>query len=148
MSVNKVLLLGRLGQDVDLKYTTNGNAVGSFSVATTEKYKGKDGNQKEDTTWHNIVVWGKTAELCEQYLSKGRECFIEGRIQNRSWEDQNGDKKYRTEVVANSVQFIGGQGEKQNSPAQNSYQQKQQGSMNQDYNPSTNNDFTADSIPF
>lgn len=107
MSVNKVILLGRLGKEPELTYTPSGSAVCKFSLATTEKYKGKDGNKHENTTWHNIVVWGKQAEILKEYLAKGRELYIEGRIDNRSYESK-GEKKYITEIVVEDFTLIGG----------------------------------------
>jgi single-strand DNA-binding protein len=122
MSINKVILLGRLGQDPELKYTQSGAAVCNFSIATSESWTDKNSGQKQEkTTWHKIIVWGKLAELCNQYLSKGRQAFIEGKIDHRSWEDENGNKKYSTEVIASTVQFIGGNDQKQESNNQNEY---------------------------
>ena len=110
MSVNKVILLGRLGQDPELKYTPSGAAVCNFSLATTESWTDKNSGQKQERTeWHRVVVWGKLAELCNQYLSKGKQAFVEGRLQTRSWEDDSGQKKYATEINATTVQFLGGQ---------------------------------------
>lgn len=110
-SLNKVMLIGNLGKDPEVRYTASGQAVGNFPIATTEKWKNKDSGQfEEKTEWHNIVVWGKVAELCREYLSKGRSVYVEGRLQTRSWEDQNGQKRYTTEVVAQTVQFLGGRG--------------------------------------
>ena len=108
MSVNKVILIGRLGQNPELRYTPAGAAVANFSLATNEKWTDKAGNKQEKTEWHRIVVWNKTAELCNQYLQKGREVYIEGRLQTRQWDDKDGQKKYTTEVVADSVQFLSG----------------------------------------
>ena len=108
MSVNKVILLGRLGQDPELKYTPAGMAVCNFSVATSESWSDKTSGQKQEKTeWHRIVVWGKLAELCGQYLAKGRQAYIEGSLQTRSWDAKDGQKKYTTEIVARTVQFIG-----------------------------------------
>ncbi len=116
MSVNKVILLGRLGQDPELKYTPSGAAVCNFSLATSESWSDKNSGQKQERTeWHRVVVWGKLAELCNQYLAKGRQAFVEGRLQTRSWEDQQGNKKYTTEIVASNVQFIGGSAQASNS---------------------------------
>ncbi len=107
MSVNKVILLGRLGQDPELKYTPSGAAVCNFSLATSETWTDKNSGQKnEKTEWHRIVVWGKLAELCNQYLAKGRQAFVEGRLQTRSWDDQNGQKRYKTEILGLSFQFL------------------------------------------
>ena len=105
MSVNKVMVMGRLGQDPELRYTQNQTAVCSLNVATTE-YRMKDGNKEESTEWHKIVVWGKQAENASKYLAKGRGVFIEGRLQTRSWETDSGEKRYSTEIVANNVQFL------------------------------------------
>jgi single-strand DNA-binding protein len=104
--VNKVILVGRLGQDPELKNVGN-QPVARFSVATSENWMSKDGQKQERTEWHRIVVWGKQAENCARFLTKGRQVYIEGRLQTRSWEDQHGQKKYQTEVVANTVQFLG-----------------------------------------
>jgi single-strand DNA-binding protein len=107
MSVNKVILIGRLGKDPELRYTPGGKPVGSFSLATSERWTGPDGEKKESTTWHNIVVWGKTAEVMKEYLRKGQEVYLEGRIDNRSWTDKEGNKRYTSEVVVQNFQFIG-----------------------------------------
>lgn len=106
MSVNKVIILGNLGKDPELKYTQGGSAVTTFSVATSEKYKDRNGEQREKTEWHTVVAWGKTAELCAEYLKKGSKAFVEGKLQTRSWEDKSGAKRYSTEVVALTVQFL------------------------------------------
>lgn len=156
MSVNKVILLGRLGQDPELKYTPNGNAVCNFSLATSESWTDKASGQKQEKTeWSRVVVWGKLAELCNQYLSKGRQAFVEGKLQTRSWDDANtGEKKYATEILANTVQFIGGQAEgkapnananaNQGQPAQGQQPQK---NMQQGYQAPAQ-DFASDDIPF
>ncbi len=105
MNINKAFIFGRLGQDPELKALPSGTQVASFSIATNRFYKDKDGNKQEQTDWHNIVVFGRQAELVQQYLKKGDTAFIEGRIQTRSWEGQDGQKRYRTEIVADRVQF-------------------------------------------
>ena len=105
--VNKVILVGRLGADPEMKYTSTGLGVCRFNLATTERWTGKDGQKQERTEWHRIVVWAKLGELCNEYLRKGRQAYVEGRLQTRSWEDKEGNKKYTTEVVANTVQFLG-----------------------------------------
>ncbi len=110
-SVNKVILVGNLGRDPELRYTPSGQAVANFSLATNESFTDKSGERQERTEWHRIVAWGKTAELCSQYLSKGRPVYIEGRLQTREWEDKEGIKRQTTEIVANTVQFLGGRGE-------------------------------------
>ena len=106
--VNKAILIGNLGRDPELRYTQNGQAVTNFSLATSESWTDKSGERTEKTEWHRIVAWGKTAELCAQYLSKGRTVYIEGRLQTRDWEDKEGVKRQTTEIVANTVQFLGG----------------------------------------
>ena len=109
-SVNKVIVVGNLGRDPELRYIQSGQAVANFSVATNEKWKDKDGNNQERTEWHRIVVWGKSAENCAQYLQKGRSVYIEGKLQTREWEDREGHKRSTTEIVAQTVQFLGGRG--------------------------------------
>ena len=110
-SVNKVILVGNLGRDPELRYTQGGQAVANFTMATTERFSTRDGDKQERTEWHRIVAWGRTGELCAQYLSKGRSVYIEGRLQTREWEDKEGQKRRTTEIVANTVQFLGGRGE-------------------------------------
>ncbi|MDC0358499.1 single-stranded DNA-binding protein [Oligoflexia bacterium] len=117
MGVNKVILVGRLGKDPELRYTNQQTPVCSFSLATGERRKDASGNWTEHTEWHNIVVWQKTAENCANYLKKGREVYIEGRIQTRKWQDKEGKDRYSTEVVANTVQFLGGRGDSTQGPS-------------------------------
>ncbi len=107
MSVNKVILIGRLGQNPEVRYTPSGAAVTNFSVATNEAWTDKSGQKQERTEWHKVVVWGKLAELCSQYLAKGRQVFVEGRLQTRQWQDKDNQTKYTTEVQATTVQFLG-----------------------------------------
>ncbi len=109
--VNKAILIGNLGRDPELKYTQSGQAVVNFSIATSENWTDKSGEKQERTEWHRIVAWGKTGELCAQYLSKGRTVYVEGRIQTREWEDREGQKRTTTEINAQTVTFIGGRGE-------------------------------------
>ncbi len=109
-SVNRVILVGNLGKDAELRYTPGGSAVSTFSMATTEVFKDKEGQRKEQTEWHTVVVWGKQAENCSQYLSKGRQVYVEGRLRTRSWDDKEGKKQYKTEIVAQTVQFLSGGG--------------------------------------
>ena len=108
MSVNKVILVGNLGQNPEVRYTPSGAAVANFSLATNESWVDKSGQKQEKTEWHRIVVWGKTAEHCQQYLTKGRQIYLEGRLQTRQWQDKDGQTKYTTEVQAQTVQFLGG----------------------------------------
>jgi single-strand DNA-binding protein len=107
--VNKVILIGNLGRDPELRYTKNGQAVANFSLATTENWV-KDGNKEERTEWHRIVAWGKTAELCTKYLAKGRSVYIEGQLRTSEWEDKEGHKRQTTEIHAQTVQFLGAPG--------------------------------------
>ena len=101
--VNKVILVGNLGKDPEVRYTPGGQAVANFTIATNENWTDKQGQKQERTEWHRIVVWGKVAELCGEYLSKGRQVYIEGRLQTREWTNKEGAKQYTTEVVANPV---------------------------------------------
>jgi single-strand DNA-binding protein len=110
--VNKVILVGHLGADPDMRYTPSGAGVCEFRLATSESWKDKNGQRQERTEWHRIVVWGKMAEICAKYLAKGRQVYIEGRIQTRSWDDKEGQKRYMTEIVANEVQFLSSGGER------------------------------------
>lgn len=143
MSVNKVILLGRLGQDPELKYTPSGSAVCNFSIATTESWSDKASGQKQERTeWHRVIVWGKLGELCNQYLSKGRQAFVEGRIQTRSWDDKEGQKRYATEILASTVQFIGGSGIDDNKEDWSAKPEKES------YTISTDASFASDDIPF
>jgi single-strand DNA-binding protein len=121
--INKVILIGRLGKDPEVRYTQDGSAVASFSIATSEEWKDKEtGDKKERTEWHRIVAWRKLGELCGEYLSKGRQVYIEGKLQTRSWE-KDGVTRYTTEIVASEVQFLGGRESGGTSP-QNQYKEK------------------------
>jgi single-strand DNA-binding protein len=111
MSVNKVILVGRLGRDPETRFTSGGQAVANFSVATDESYKDRNGERQKRTEWHKIVVWGKQAEIAQQYLKKGSLVFIEGRIQSREWQDKEGQKRTSFEIVANNFRMLGGRGE-------------------------------------
>jgi len=106
--INKVILIGRLGSDPEVRYTPSGVAVANFNIATSEEWKDKDsGEKKERTEWHRIVAWRRLGEICGEYLSKGKQVYIEGRLQTRDWEDRDGNKRYTTEIVATDVQFLG-----------------------------------------
>ncbi len=111
MSVNKVILVGRLGRDPETRYTSGGQAVANFSVATDESYKDRNGERQKRTEWHKIVVWGKQAEIAQQYLKKGSLVFIEGRIQSREWQDKEGQKRTSFEIVATNFRMLGGRGD-------------------------------------
>jgi len=109
--VNKVILVGNLGRDPEVRSLPSGQPVASFSVATSRRFKDRDGQRQEQTEWHNVVCFGRQAEIAGQYLTKGKQVFIEGRIQTRSWDDKNsGEKKYKTEIIVDNFQMLGGRG--------------------------------------
>ncbi len=109
--VNKVILVGNLGADPTMRHTPSGSAVVNFNVATSETFKNKNGEKETRTEWHRVVAWARLAEICNEYLKKGKQVYIEGRLQTRSWEDQSGTKKYSTEVVANNMVMLGRAGD-------------------------------------
>ena len=165
MSVNKVILVGRLGQEPELRYTSSGVPVCNLSLATSESWTDKSSGQKQEKTeWHRIVVWNKQAEFCNQYLSKGRQVYIEGQLQTRSWEDAEKNKRYTTEINARTVQFLGeGRSRQEGGQDSSSFQReapRSEGSgdatngmspdnaIGGDYKVSTEANFTADDIPF
>ena len=113
--LNKVQIIGNLGNDPEVKYTQSGQQVVSFSVATTEKWKGKDGQMQEQTEWHRITAWGRLAEICGQYLQKGSKVYLEGKLQTRSYE-KDGDKRYTTEIVAREIKMLSGKVERHSEP--------------------------------
>jgi single-strand DNA-binding protein len=113
--LNKVMLIGHLGNDPEVKVMTSGQSKANFTLATTESFKDSDGNWQEKPEWHRIIVWGKLAEICGQYLKKGRQIYVEGRLQTRSWDDpKSGEKKYTTEIVCSEMQMLGGQRDQSN----------------------------------
>ena len=134
--VNKVILVGNLGRDPEVRYTKAGQAVASFSLATSEKWTDKDGEKQEKTEWHRIVAWGELGEICGEYLSKGKQVYIEGRLQTREWEGNDGNKKHTTEIVANNMTMLGQRGQAEGSEQQSSGSQ------------SSSSDFADDDIPF
>src|SRR5437879_3041054 len=110
MSVNRVMLIGNLGKDPEVRFTANGRAVARFPIATSEVWNDQEGQRQERTEWHNVVVWGKQGESCGQYLAKGRQVYIEGSIRTRQYDDKDGNRRYITEIIAQRVQFLGGGG--------------------------------------
>lgn len=106
MGVNKVILVGNLGANPEMRFTQGGQTVANLRLATTERWTDKNGQRQEQTEWHRVVVWGKQAEMCGKYLTKGRQVYVEGRIRTRQWQDQQGQKRFTTEVVAQTVQFL------------------------------------------
>jgi len=109
-SVNKVILVGNLGRDAELRYTPGGAAVATLNLATTEVWNDKSGQRQEKTEWHRIVLWGKQAESLQEYLTKGKQIYVEGRLQTRQWDDKDGNKKYTTEIKADRITLLGGGG--------------------------------------
>lgn len=105
--LNKVMIIGHLGRDPELRYTPSGRPVASFSVATSRTWTSSDGERREETEWFNVVAWGNLAEICKAHLSKGQQVYVEGRLQTRGWEDENGTRHYRTELVANEMIVLG-----------------------------------------
>lgn len=106
-SINKVILIGNLGRDPEVRYTPSGTAVANFSIATTENWTNRDGERESRTEWHRIVAWGRLGEICGEYLAKGKQVYIEGRIQTNEWEDQEGNKRQTKEIVALTMQMLG-----------------------------------------
>jgi single-strand DNA-binding protein len=115
-SVNKVILVGRLGRDPELKYTPSGAPVAKFSLATDESFKDKTGEKQNRTEWHNIVAWNKLAEICGEYLTKGKLVYIEGSIRSNQWQDQSGNKRTSYEIIANQMQMLGSKGDSERVP--------------------------------
>ncbi len=108
--INKVILIGNLGKDVETRFTQGGDCVANFSVATTDKWKGKDGQQNEQTEWHNIVAWKRLGEICGEFLQKGSKVYIEGKLTTRKWQDKDGNDRYTTEIVAREMQMLSPKG--------------------------------------
>lgn len=162
MSVNKVILVGNLGKDPEQRYTPSGTAVTTFPMATTERYKDRDGNRQEKTEWHNIVAWRQLAEICGKYLHKGKQVYIEGKIQTRNYDDKDGNKRYITEIVADQMQMLGSRDDNQGGGGygggqgygQGSQQNPNQGSRGNQQPAQGNNSFEEpvfnqdDEIPF
>lgn len=111
-SVNKVILVGHLGADPEIRYTQSGAPVANLRIATNENWTNKSGQKEERTEWHRVVAWSKLAELAGQYLSKGRQVYVEGRLRTRNWDDKEGNKRYATEIVATNIQFLGAAGDR------------------------------------
>ena len=149
-SVNKVTLLGNLGKDPEIKFLPSGQAVANFSIATTERFKDKDGQWQDRTEWHNIVAYGRTAEIVRDYVKKGNKLYVDGRLTTRSWDDKDtGKKVYRTEIVVNDLVLIGGRGDGEGGGGYSSNRQSSssQGSYAQAA-PDYDTGITDDDIPF
>lgn len=153
MSVNKAIIVGRLGADPEVRFTQSNTAVATLSIATSERYKDRNGQMQETTEWHRCVAWGRTAEVCQQFLKKGSQVYVEGPIQTRSWEDKNGEKKYTTEIKVLTMQMLDSKGDMGGGP---SYQQNEPNNMqnnhtNQGLNPQKVGDAmdnVDDDLPF
>ena len=146
-SLNKVMLIGNLGKDPEMKYTPSGHAVVTFSLATSRRWRDKDGNNQEDTQWHNIKVWGRQAEIAQQYLKKGRQIYVEGRLETRTYDDKDGNRKWFTEVVAQNFLMMGNRGDSGGGGGDYSGGQPQPDYNNQPQ-PSTQMGGDDDDLPF
>ena len=141
-SVNKVILVGRLGKDPEIKSTPSGSTVAKFSLATDDRYTDKSGERQERTEWHNIVAWNKLAEICGQYLKKGKLVYIEGAIRTDSWDDkESGQKKYRTEIIAQSMQMLDRRGDEDSGSGYSGGQSRGTSKV-------ADNSFEDDEVPF
>ena len=142
--VNKVILVGNLGSDPEVRSTPSGQSVAEFSLATNRKWKDRDGNRQEETEWHRIICWARQAEIAGQYLTKGKQIYVEGRIQTRSWDDkQSGEKRYRTEIICSNFQMLG-----RRDGGGSGYGQQGGGSAVSDGPPSGPSGGPDDDIPF
>jgi single-strand DNA-binding protein len=147
-SVNKAIILGRLGKDPEVRYMPAGDAVASLSVATSEQYKDKSGEKKEKTEWHNIVIFGKLAEIAGQYLKKGSLAFFEGRIQTRKWQDKEGQDRYTTEIRADRMQMLDARSDGSSAPSDSSWKESSQGAKPAASASAGFADFEDDDVPF
>lgn len=131
--VNKVILVGRLGKDPEVRYTPSGAAVANFTMATSEEWKDKNtGEKQERTEWHKVVAWRRLGEVCGEYLHKGSQIYIEGRLQTRAWEDRDGNKRYTTEIVAQNMQMLDAAGKGKAAPEEESFPVEEPGSIPED----------------
>ena len=144
MSFNKVILIGNVGKDPEVRHLETGIAVASFTLATTERYKNRNGELQDQTEWHNIVCWRNLAELSEKYIRKGAQIFVEGKIRTRSWSDQTGQKRYTTEIVADNIRLLG---KRADAPQQGGYQQAQR-PVSQPQVPDFSIEEVSDDLPF
>ncbi len=157
-SLNKVMLIGNLGRDPEIRYTQAGSAVANFSLATTDRWTDRQGQRQERTEWHDIVAFDRLADLAQNYLKKGKSVYIEGRLQTRSWEDPQGQKRYRTEVVTTSMQFLDSRPSNEGSSQSYSSEPSQSMGSNQESSEATSEsensqtgekeDYIKDDIPF
>lgn len=150
-SLNKAMLIGNLGQDPEVRYTQSNTAVATLSIATSERFKDSNGEYQERTEWHRVVAWGRTAEICQQYLSKGSKVYIEGPIQTRSWEDKDGQKRYTTEIKALQMIMLDSRGNAGGAPQGNTQAQNKGGNneqMSSNVELDSNFDDMDDDLPF
>ena len=153
-SLNKVMLIGRLGQDPEIRYTQSGSSVANINIATNENWTDKNGEKQERTEWHSLVLWGKLADLAQSYLKKGSQIFAEGRIQTRDWEDDKGQKHYRTEVVVTTLQFLDSKFNENNNHTDNYKNPEKEPSFSEGINSEESSvtkkedDYIKDDIPF
>lgn len=149
--VNKVILIGNLGKDPEVRYMPSGSAVANFTIATSESWKDKQtGDKKEKTEWHNISMYGRLAEIAGEYLKKGSKVYVEGRLQTRKWQDNNGNDRYTTDIIANEMQMLDSRGEGNNSGGGHQQQSRnqQQPQQGQPQNQAPPTDDFDDDIPF
>jgi single-strand DNA-binding protein len=152
-SVNKVILIGRVGRDPEVRYISSGTPVASFSVATDESFKSRNGEQQQHTEWHKVVAWNKLAEICGEYLTKGKLVYIEGSIRSRQWEDQSGNKRTAYEIIARNMQMLGSRSDAERAAAAGSRPAASQGTASEERydagpEPSPEGEITDDDIPF
>jgi len=151
-TVNKVILIGRVGQDPEVRYTSSGAPVANFSVATDESFKSRNGEQQQHTEWHRIVAWNKLAEICGEYLTKGKLVYIEGSIRSRQWEDQSGNKRTSYDIVARSMQMLGSRADAERAAGAGARSAAPQGAGSEQHDtgpePPADGEITDDDIPF
>jgi single-strand DNA-binding protein len=147
--VNRVFLIGNLGKDPEIRSLEGGVKVANFSLATTETYKGKNGEKVDQTEWHNIVLWRGLAEVAESYLKKGNTVFIEGKIRTRDWTDKDGNKRYTTEIIADNMVMLGGRRDQQSGAEYNGPQKQEKAAQPETFDqPADLSADTADDLPF
>ena len=147
MSINKVILVGNLGGDPEVRYANSGVAVCNFTMATTRNYKDKQGERKDETEWHRIVAFGRTAEVCGEYLKKGRQVYIEGRMQTRKWQDKDGNDRWTTEIVTENMQMLGNRGGDSSGGGGGGGAQRERGSSSQSSQSSSGNNEPYQPLP-
>jgi single-strand DNA-binding protein len=151
-SVNKIILIGRVGRDPEVRYTSSGSPVASFSIATDESFKSRNGEQQKHTEWHKVVAWNKLAEICGEYLTKGKLVYIEGSIRSRQWEDQSGNKRTSCEIIARNMQMLGSRSDAERAAAGSRPAASQETGSEERYDagsePSPEGEITDEDIPF